>query len=76
MYKINPQHLEKFSFHHYGYHYQLDKGVLLTFDDKTLEFIGVNYYFLPKSFDYYERKAEELLDKLYRQGILEIEEGE
>ena len=70
MIKINMNHLNKFKVLNNRYVYPISKGIYLSFDKNSLEYMDIIEYYIPK-FDSY-RKGNELLEKLYYFGLLEI----
>lgn len=72
MIRINKLHLDKFKYFRNTYNYMVDRGVWITFDSPGLDYIGINLFFLPKDMSEYERKADEVINKLIARDILEV----
>jgi hypothetical protein len=72
MIKICENQLDKFKKHGYEYLYYVMKGVYLAFDKDTKEYMGIDYFYQPKSISYTDSKCEKMLKKLISLGVLEI----
>ena len=70
MIKINQIYLNRFKSYNNKYLYPIYKGIYLSFDKSSLEYIGIEEFYIPK-FDTY-KKANELIEKLYYFNILEV----
>ena len=51
--------------------FPLCKGIFLAFDSKTREYIGLEMFYLPKNQAYIDRAADNLINELLRNGVLE-----
>ena len=71
MYKINHQYLDRFSKRRYEYLYPVTKGIYIAFDSESLEYIGIELFYLPYT-NSYEKQANALLNNLFTKGILEF----
>lgn len=66
--KINNNYLDKFIKAKDCYMYPITKGIYLTFDITTLEYIDVVMYYLPKY--HIDKYANEKLEELYSRSYL------
>lgn len=68
--RINNCYLDKFKLSYNEYLYYIDRGLFLAFDKDTLEYKGLELFFLkdPKNT---ESKALEKINRLLSLGILE-----
>lgn len=75
MIKINKLHIDKFKMFNGSYHFMIEKGVWISFDKKTLEYIGntlfCNYYYQPH-YNIICNMCEEKINKLIALDILEV----
>lgn len=71
MIRINEQYLDRFKHFKLSYNYMVTPGVWLSFDDKTLEYIGIEMFYLP-DFKKVESEADNMIKDLLSKGILEI----
>lgn len=69
MIKINELHLEKFIKARCEYLYPISNGIYLAFDEDTLEYIGIELFYLPRTMSY-EKQADNLLNRLIGKDIL------
>lgn len=71
MIKINNAYLDQFISAHHEYLYPISKGIYLAFDKKSLEFIGIEEFYLadPKK---YNPLADDKLNFLIARNILEV----
>lgn len=72
MIKINKAYLNRFKLSHHEYLYQVEKGIYLAFDENTLEYIGIELFYLldPKK---YNKLVDSELNHLLSVNILESE---
>ena len=71
--KINKSYLHLFKKVRSEYLYKVVNGIYLAFDIKSLEYIGLEMYYLPKDIEYIENKAHKLLNILmYNEIIMEV----
>ena len=69
--KINKSYLHLFKKVRSEYLYKLVNGIYLAFDKNTLEYIGIEMYFLPKDIEYINKKADKVLDILIYDEIID-----
>lgn len=71
MLKINKAYLNQFKLSHHEYLYPVSRGIYLAFDDETLEYIGIELFYLadPKK---YNNLVDETLNSLISINILEV----
>ena len=72
MIKINPNYLHLFKKFSNCYNYMVAPGVWLTFDTPDLDYIGVNYFYLPHNMKELEGRANDTLNRLIADSILEV----
>ena len=70
MIRINPNYLFLFKMSYGSYTYCIDKGLLLSFDSKTLEYKEVVDYL--NRYNKYDMKVNEALNTLISRDILEV----
>lgn len=71
MIRINREYISRFKFYRYEYLYPISKGIWLAFDKDTLEYIGVELFYQPKT-TYYLKQSDELVETLINKNILEM----
>ena len=72
MIRINKNHLNRFKYFSWNYHYMVKKGVWLAFDKDTLEYTGVLLMYMPSKYDNYNSESNALINKLIALDILEV----
>ena len=72
MIRINKNQINRFKRNNCEYLYYVSKGLFLAFDLNTLEYIGIEVYYLPANYDKVSFKCEEKLNDLLSKDILEI----
>ena len=70
MIKISQQYIHRFKRWPHLYVYPITKGIYLAFDDKTLEYLGIEMFYLPRN-NNYQTQADDLLNNLLSNGLLE-----
>lgn len=68
--KINKSYLHLFKKVRSEYLYKVINGVYLAFDTYSLEYIGIELFYLPKDIEFVNKKADKLLDILIYDEIL------
>ena len=68
--KINKSYLHLFKRGYNEYLYKVSNGVYLAFDKNTLDYIGIELFYLPKDIEYINKKADRLLDILIYDEIV------
>lgn len=71
MIRINKQYLYRFKKSRCEYLYPLSRGSYLAFDSDSLEYIGIELFYLPRDPGKPEREAYILLTDLLSKNILE-----
>ncbi len=71
MIRINKNYIDKFYKNRLEYLYPLSKGLYLAFDSETLEYIGIEEFYLadPKKVN---KMESDLLELLVSRDILEV----
>lgn len=69
---INKEYLRHFYLSGKTYLYLVHKGIYLSFDKDTLEYKGVELYYIPFDFKSYQKACDDTLNRLISKGILEI----
>lgn len=72
MIQIAKNNLDRFKRNNCEYLYYVSRGVFLAFDLDTLEFIGIELYFLPADYKIIDKKCDKKLKELLSKGILEL----
>lgn len=71
MIRINKQYIDRFKHFKKSYNYMLGPGLWLSFDEDTLEYIGIEMFYLA-DYKKVEPEAHDLLNTLIAKDILEI----
>ena len=71
---INKNHLDRFKYFRNTYNYLVAPGVWLTFDTPGLDFIGINYFYLPRNNKELENKCHETIERLLATDILYVKD--
>lgn len=71
MIRINNQYIDRFKHFKRSYNYMLAPGLWLSFDDETLEYLGIEMFYLA-DFKKVEPKAHNKINELLSKDILEL----
>lgn len=71
MVRINKQHINRFKYFGRAYNYNLSPGLWLSFDKDTLEYIGVECFYLA-DINKLEVAAENKINELLSKDLLEL----
>lgn len=71
MIRINKQYIDRFKYFGNSYNYNLAPGLWLIFDKNTLEYIGIDMFYLA-DYKKVEPEADKLINSLLAKDILEI----
>ena len=69
---INKAYLELFYKSKNEYMYKVANGIYLAFKSSNLEYIGVEYFYLPFDYKSYQKDCDATLERLINKGICEI----
>lgn len=69
---INTAYLDRFYKTKSEYLYMVNKGIYLGFDKDTLEYKGIELFYLPFDYASYEKDALNTLNRLISKGLCEI----
>ena len=72
MIQINTNHLHRFKKTHCEYLYMVSKGIYLAFDIESLEYIGIEMYYLPKNPKIVDKQCDNKLNELISKDILMV----
>lgn len=72
MIRINQTQINRFKRNHCEYLYYVSRGVFLAFDLNTLEYIGIELYYLPQDYNKTSFICEEKIRELISKDILEV----
>lgn len=70
MIQINTNHLHRFKKNRIEYLYMVSRGIYLAFDINTLEYIGIEMFYLPKNQRLIDKVCEIKLNELISKDIL------
>lgn len=70
MIQINTNHLHRFKKTRCEYLYMVSKGIYLAFDIKSLEYIGIELFYLPKNQMIVDKACDNKLNELISKDIL------
>lgn len=71
MIRINKNQINRFKKNKSEYLYYVSRGLFLAFDLNTLEYIGIELYYLPVNYDKVSFKCDEKIKYLLARDILE-----
>lgn len=71
MIRINQNQINRFKKSNYEYLYMVKRGCFLAFDINTLEYIGIELFYLPANYDIVNKMCEEKISFLLSRDILE-----
>lgn len=71
MIKINKAYINQFISAHHEYLYPIARGIYLAFNDESLEFIGIEEFYLADPKKYYPLAADKL-NYLIARNVLEV----
>lgn len=72
MIKINNTQLHRFKKTHCEYLYMVARGIYLAFDIKSLEYIGIEMFYLPKNQRVVDKVCDTKLNELISKDILMV----
>ena len=72
MIRINKTQINRFKRNNCEYLYYVSRGLFLAFDLNTLEYIGIELYYLPANYDKVSFKCDEKIKELISKDILEV----
>lgn len=72
MIRINNQYLNRFKKNNCEYLYMITKGIYLAFDIESLEYIGIEMFYLPKNPKLIDKVCDMKLNELISKDILMI----
>lgn len=70
MIQINTNHLHRFKKTRCEYLYMITRGIYLAFDINTLEYIGIEMFYLPKNQRLVDKVCDIKLNELISKDIL------
>ena len=70
MIQINNTQLHRFKKNRIEYLYMVSKGIYLAFDINTLEYIGIEMFYLPKNQRLVDKVCDTKLNELISKDIL------
>ena len=70
MIQINTNHLNRFKKNRVEYLYMVSRGIYLAFDINTLEYIGIELFYLPQNQKVVDKLCDKKLNKLISKDIL------
>lgn len=72
MIRINNQYLNRFKKNNCEYLYMITKGIYLAFDIESLEYIGIEMFYLPNNPKLIDKVCDMKLNELISKDILMI----
>lgn len=70
MIQINNTQLHRFKKTHCEYLYMVSKGIYLAFDIESLEYIGIEMFYLPHDPNIIDKQCDNKLNELISKDIL------
>lgn len=70
MIQINTNYINRFKKTHCEYLYMVSRGIYLAFDINTLEYIGIELFYLPKNPKIIDKECDTKLNELISKDIL------
>lgn len=70
MIKINTNYIDRFKKTRCEYLYRVTKGIYLAFDIESLEYIGIEMFYLPKNPKLIDKVCDMKLNELISKDIL------
>lgn len=71
MIRINQNQINRFKLTHCEYLYYVSRGCFLAFDKDSLEYIGIELFYLPSDYNLVSKKCEDKIQYLLSRDILE-----